>query len=47
MKQTKMDLQGTDVINTAREYKERDYEKMRGFGLGIAFWLGLEKNVLA
>ena len=25
MKQTKMELQGTDAINTAREYKERNY----------------------
>ena len=46
MKQTKMELQGTDVILTARECKERNNEKLQGFRLrfefGLELRLGLE-----
>ena len=35
LKQTKMELQETDVINNAREYKERNYEELQGLGLGL------------
>ena len=45
MKQTKM-KQGTDVINTALEYKERNYEKLRGCGSGFELGLGLEKELV-
>ena len=40
--ETKMDLQVTDVINTTREYKERNDEKLQGFGLGFELGLGLD-----
>ena len=49
MKQTKKEAPGYDVINTAREYKERNYKKLQWFGfesgLGLELWLGLEKGV--
>ena len=31
-KQTKKERQGSDVINSAREYKEKIYEKPQSFG---------------
>ena len=31
--ETKMELQGTDVINIAREHKGKNYEKLQGFDL--------------
>ena len=40
-KQTKIKGLGTEVINTAREYKERNYEKLLGRGLGFVLGLGL------
>ena len=36
MKQTKMKLHGTDVINS-----EREYANCKGFGFGFKFGLGL------
>ena len=36
-----------DIINIARECKERNYEKLQGYGLelGLALELGLEKEL--
>ena len=36
-----MELQGTDVINTAREYEQRNFEEVQGLGLWFALRLGL------
>ena len=44
MKQTKKERLEADVINTAREYKERNYQKLQEFGLGLK--LGLEKELV-
>ena len=41
MQQTKMEREGSDVINTAREYNERNYEELQGLGLGFEFGVGL------
>ena len=38
-----MSRQGTDAINTAREYEERNYEKLQG--LGLEFELGARVGV--
>ena len=50
MEQTEMELQETDVINSAREYKETSYEKLQRFGLwfelGRSFGLRLEKELV-
>ena len=42
-----MGLQGVDVIKTSREYQERNYAKMRGFGLGFDLRLGEELGLLS
>ena len=42
MEQTNKELQGTDVIITTMESKERNWEKRQGFGLGFEVGLGLE-----
>ena len=36
MKQAKTELQGTDVINTAREYKARNIKTSNGLGWGLS-----------
>ena len=45
IKQTKKKLLGTDRVNTAREYKQKNSEKLQElvfkFWLGLGFWLEL------
>ena len=36
-----MEQQGTDVINTAMEYIQKNYEKLQGLGLELEIELGL------
>ena len=41
MERTKKELQGTDVINTASECREKNYVELQGLVLGVRLVLGL------